>query len=295
MITLEKCFTYDELFGLMKDLSEEYKEFVLCRIIGQTHDDRLIPMLRVGVGTPALLCSAGMHGRENVNPIIMLKIVEEYCSAYRHKEFIQQCSVYDLLNQFSICFIPVVNPDGYEIAQRGFDVIHNPILRQMCKMKNITHENWKYNARGVDINRNFPSKTYIQQQFYEYPGSENETQALMRLFQDYDSMGYVDFHSRGKIIYYYRQCMSSLYNQRSHRLAKYLQKLSRYNLGTKDEELMSNMSGGHSVHYYSELTGKPALTIETVEDDATFPLDEKYQKEAYEEIRTIPIGILEMA
>ena len=62
-------------------------------------------------------------------------------------------------------------------------------------------------ARGVDINRNFPCKSYIQQQLQEYPASEQETQTLMRLFQDYETLAYLDFHSRGNVIYYYRQAM----------------------------------------------------------------------------------------
>lgn len=287
--------TYDELYANMEALAREYPEYVIFRIIGQSHDDRLIPMIRIGTGPEALICTAGIHGRESVNPILMLKIVETYCEAYRYKEYIDGYSVYDLLNRFSICFIPLVNPDGYEIAVNGYDCIHNPMLRQMCRMKNIDSREWKYNARGVDLNRNFPSKTYIQQQFYEFPGSENETRAVMRLFQDYESIAYVDFHSRGKIIYYYRQMMSWMYNQRSYKLARHLQKLSNYELGSRDEEFATNQSGGHSVHYYSEYTGQPALTVETVEDEAGFPLDVKCQEDAFQEIKVIPLGILKMA
>lgn len=287
--------TYEQLYAKMEELARKYPELVICRIIGQSHDDRLIPMMRIGSGPETLICTAGIHGRESVNPILMLKIAETYCEAYKYKEYIEEYSVYDLLNRYSVCLIPLVNPDGYEIALRGYDSIHNPVFRQMCKMKGIKSKDWKYNARGVDINRNFPSKTYIQQQFYEYPGSENETQAVMRVFQDYESIGYVDFHSRGRIIYYYRQMMPRFYNQRSHKLAKYLQKLSHYTLGGKDEELISDLSGGHSVHYYSEYTGQPALTVETVEDEAEFPLDLKYQESAFEEIKAIPLGIMKMA
>lgn len=287
--------TYEELFSRMELLSKKYPEFVICRIVGQSHDDRMIPMIRIGTGVDTLICTAGIHGRESVNPLLMLKMAEAYCDAYRYKEFVEGCSVYDLLNHYSICMIPLVNPDGYEIALRGFDSIHNPILRQMCKMKGIRHESWKYNARGVDINRNFPSMTYIQQQFYEYPASENETQAVMRIFQDYASVAYVDFHSRGKIIYYYRQMMTKKYNQRNFKLAKHLQKLSNYTIGGKEEEFMSNMSGGHSVHYYSEFTGRPALTVETIEDEASFPLDLKYLDTSFEEIKAIPLSILQMA
>ena len=287
--------TYEEILSESETLAKKYPECVIFRIIGQSHDDRLIPMIRIGTGTETLICTAGIHGRESVNPVLLLKIAEIYCHAYRYKDYVEGYSVYDLLNQYSICMIPLVNPDGYEIALRGYGAIHNPMLRHMCKMKAIPAKEWKFNARAVDLNRNFPSKTYIQQQFYEYPASENETQAVMRIFQEYESIAYVDFHSRGKIIYYYRHTMSWRYNQNSHKLAKGLQKLSDYELAKKNEEISTGMSGGHSVHYYSEYTGRPALTIETVADKAEFPLDYRYLHETLEEIKSIPLGILKMA
>lgn len=287
--------TYEELFSKIEEIGRRYPECVVNRIIGQSHDDRLISMIRIGTGTAALICTAGIHGRESVNPFLLLKMAENYCEAYRYKQYLDGYPVYDLLNQFSICMVPLANPDGYEIALRGFEAIRNPMLRQMCMMKEVPAREWKNNARAVDLNRNFPSKTYIQQQFYEYPGSENETLALMKLFQDYEAIGYVDFHSRGRIIYYYRQMMSWRYNHQSHKLAKYLQKLSDYSLAGKEEEISTSASGGHSVHYFSEYTGRPALTVETVADEAEFPLDMKYVDETYEEIKSIPLGILKMA
>lgn len=295
MITLEKRYSYQDIFTSIHQLSQTYSDFVICRIIGQSHDERLIPMIRIGMGEETLICTAGVHGRETVNPVLMLKMVEEYCEAYRHHLRIDNIDVHALLNRFSICFIPLVNPDGYEIALRGFTAIHNPILRQTIRMKRIEADCWKYNARGVDINRNFPCESYIQQQITEYPASENETKALMNIFKDYKSVGYVDFHSRGKVIYYYRNSMSFLYNRKSQRIAKYLQKLSKYTLGKKEEEFLSHLSGGNSVNYYSEIIQKPAITIETVEEQAGFPLSTSYQEETYQEIRTIPLGILTMA
>ena len=109
----------------------------------------------------------------------------------------------------------------------------------MARARNISSENWKYNARGVDINRNFPCKSYVQQQLYEYPGSESETQMLMRIFRDYETVAYLDFHSRGKIIYYYRNAMPNTYNQKCRQFARALQHVSGYALGRREEELLA--------------------------------------------------------
>lgn len=293
MIALNQRYSYQDILQSMQMISEKFPEFTICRMIGQTHDDRHIPMMRVGLGMETLVCTAGLHGKESVNPVLLLRMMEEYCTAYRENEKIGDTDVHHMLNQYSICFIPLVNPDGYEIAMHGYEIIQNPLLRRICRRRNINFQDWKYNARGVDINRNFPSKTYIQQQLQEYPASEQETQALIHIFQDYDTIGYLDFHSRGNIIYYYRQTMPYTYNMRCRHLAKHLQRASGYLLGKKEEEFMSSLNGGNSVHFYSESIGKPAITIETVEDDASYPLSTAYQSDAYQRIHALPLILLQ--
>lgn len=295
MIVLNRRYSYEDISQKMKELSGQYPDFTVCRPIGTSHDGRDIPMMRVGLGKKALVLTAGIHGRESVNPVLLVKMLEDYCQAFQNREDRYGYSVQKLLNSCSFVVIPLLNPDGYEIALQGFSVIHNPVLRQLCKMKEIGWQHWKYNARGVDINRNFPCRSYIQQQLGEYPASENETQALIGVFQNYDPLGYVDFHSRGRIIYYYRQAMPFAYNQRNHKLARYLQKLSDYSLGKREEEYLSHLNGGRPVNYFSEFLGKPAITVETVEEDASYPLDPSYQEKTYREICALPLELLARA
>ncbi|WP_343249305.1 M14 family zinc carboxypeptidase [Diplocloster hominis] len=292
MVQLNKTYTYEEMMERLNDLAGDYRSLIQIQVIGHSHDERKIPMIRLGNGEKTLICTAGVHGRETINPVLMIKMIEEYCEAYEKRIKIGEYDVFDLLNGYEISFIPLLNPDGYEIALHGFDQIRNPILRQAAKMMNIPHEDWKYNARGVDINRNFPSRSYVQQRPNEMPLSEAESRLLVTVFQTAPSIGYLDFHSRGKIIYYYRGAMSGLYNQRQRRIAKRLSNISKYSMGKKEEEMLTNNSGGNTVHYYSEYIGKPAITVETVEEEAGFPLDIRYQEEAWEEIHTIPLEIL---
>lgn len=295
MITLNQSYTYEELLRNLQELGETYDDFTVYREIGKSHDERPIPMLRLGLGKETLVMTSGIHGKESINPVLLTRLVQEYCHAYTEDTSLSAYPVRSLLNQYSICIIPLLNPDGYVIATESFNAIRNPLLRQMCKMRGVDWPYWKYNARTVDINRNFPCKSYIQQQFGEYPASEQETQALIHLFEQYETIGYLDFHSRGRIIYYYRQAMPFSYNQRNHKLARYMQKLSDYSLGKREEEYLSRLNGGSPVNYYSELLHKPAITVETVEENADFPLDPSYQEKTYEEIRLLPLEILEQS
>ncbi|MDO5389644.1 MAG: M14 family zinc carboxypeptidase [Eubacteriales bacterium] len=293
MIALEERYTYERISEEMEALVQQFGEILSSKVIGYSHDDREIRMLKLGLGEEVLFCTAGVHGRETINPIILLKMIEEYANAYTERKLLaDRYDVWQILQNYSIFWIPVVNPDGYSIALQGFQVIRNPKLRQALRIRRLDYRNWKCNARGIDINRNFPCKSYIKRFYYDAPASERETQALIRVFRSCPSVGYVDFHSRGKMIYYYRSALSGVYNRQNYYLARRLQEVSNYRLGQREEEFSADYSGGNSVHYYSEVIGGPAITVETVEENAKFPLKEEYQTDAYREVCCIPLEIL---
>ena len=124
--------TYESIYYQLRELSQRYRDFTRFRLIGQSHDERMIPMLEIGKGEQVLICTAGIYGREKRNTEFLVKMAEEYCQAYECSRLIErQYPVEELLDGTSICIVPLVNPDGYEISRRGFTAIGNPILRQM--------------------------------------------------------------------------------------------------------------------------------------------------------------------
>ena len=173
-----------------------------------------------------------------------------------------------LLDRVKICFVPIVNPDAYEIAAYGYGAIRNPIYRQMLKMQDRPTEGFPCNARGIELKQNFPTNYYQRQKIHQEPASENETRALIGIFQEYKSAGLLTFgYSHGKIIYS-RQEKGFAYNQRNYRLARYLQKCSGYRLekgktasgglGSKG----NNPDMGSPEQFYAEVIRQPSLAIE---------------------------------
>lgn len=285
MVHFGKRYTYEELMAEIEELCRKYPQYLTMEETGISHDERSIPGIRMGNAEQCLICSAGVHGRESVNPVLLLRMIGDYCKIWNQEP---------LFRRYSLYFMPLLNPDGYEVALRGFEALRSPILRHAMRMRNEPWETWKCNGRGVDINRNFPCSSYLPGNGSWVPASENETKALMDVFQKYpESIGYIDFHSRGRIIYYYRNAMTEDYNRVSSRFAKTMQKLSKYDLGSKREEFAARTDGGNSVNYYSERYKRPALTVETVEDEAGFPLDAAYQEHSYSEIWRLPLAYLE--
>ena len=306
----EADYSYDKLKSDASELSKQYDSILQCVTIGRSHDNRDIILLKLGLGKKYMICCSGVHGRETINPIVLMRIVEYYADLYvNHKETKQNLKhmllnssqhlgaeyekmllgacIYELLQTFTILFIPLLNPDGYMISLNGFDSINNPELKSKCLAMKLPHQDWKANARGVDINRNFPSRLWKPKNLEDYAASENETQALISVFHHYRSKGFLDFHSRGKQIYYYRKEMINRYNERQLLIANRLIKHTNYELVPPDLEIDPGDSGGNTVHYFSEHFNKPALTIETVDEEASFPLDIAYREPTFHELRMV--------
>jgi len=303
-------YSYSDLISDADALAQTYSKVIQNVTIGSSHDNRDIVMLKLGTGKKYILFCAGVHGRETVNPIVLLKIAEYYAKIYeefnsvkekfenmlknpsgdmekQYNRMIFEKCIYELLKTYTILMIPLLNPDGYMISLYGYNAIRDPELKKRIKKMGINHTEWKFNGRGVDINRNFPCRSWKPKGPGDYAASENETKTLIQIFHHYRIRCFLDFHSRGKSIYYYRNSMPPEYNEKQLKIAKRLMNITKYKLVNPDEEIEYGDSGGNTVHYFSERFNKPALTIETVDEDAAFPLDNKYRISTFEEIKLV--------
>lgn len=291
-IKLPQNYGYERLRRDCEELSQEYGNFLRKVSIGKSLDNREIPMLILGSGKRCVLLTGGVHGRESINPIVLMKMAERYSCLWQNRLFAHGISFYDWFSQNRLLIIPLLNPDGYEIALHGFSAIQNPKLRMACQLaaqrEGLAAAEWKYNARGRDINRNFPCKSWVQGYLGDVPASEKETKALIGVFQKYSPRLYLDYHSRERSIYYYRSAREAAYNERQRRLASQLAQLTGYRLKEPRQEIEAGDRGGNTVHYASEYGDCPALTLETVGEEESFPLRIELQREVLREIWLTP-------
>lgn len=365
-LTFDLPYRYEDFLADTAYLQATYPTMFHAYQLGESHDGRDILVFQVGKGPIPIIITGGVHARETINPMVIMRLIESYLKLYTEIEPIivdfgmasrlppddlstrgkvkqrftemAECTIghsirggspleqpvirseagnvlaegavpeelrfqslekaetipaeyfiYNILNTFTFYIIPLLNPDGYEIALGGFDTIRNQELRKHAIAMGIPYEEWKANARGVDINRNFPSVTWRPKFPGDHPASENETKALMYLFDQIPAVGYLDLHSRGKTIYYYKGSMSKEYNERQKFIADRLKAVTGYELMPPETEIEAMDSGGNTVHYFSEKYQQPAITIETVTDLAPFPLDVRFQRPTFEEIYLAPL------
>ncbi len=176
-------------------------------------------VLRLPDGTAApmrVLVAAAFHGQEWLTALCALRLCEDLCGGLSRGMPLCGLPLPEALRGRQIWFLPMVNPDGVEIARRG--------SRAAGKYANFsaaagadTPGLWQANARGVDINHNFnagwdemqaqatilgKNRPGPRQYSGETPESEPETRAVTDLCRRCNFRHVVALHSQGEEIYW---------------------------------------------------------------------------------------------
>jgi murein peptide amidase A len=131
--------------------------------MGKTVRGRDITAMVYGSGAKRVLIFGGIHGDEQNTTVVARALAVNM-------------NTETLPPNLTVVIVPDVNPDGLMVSTR-------------------------VNANGVDINRNFPSKTwraeYIEQRHYPgvKPSSEPETRAVLSLLESYPPHLVVTLHA----------------------------------------------------------------------------------------------------
>lgn len=168
-----------------------------------------------------------------------------------------------LFKRFTYVCVPCVNPDGIELRMHGPE--NSPLRDRQCAMTKDGYSTWQANARGVDLNHNY-SAGFAEYKILEremgvqagrglfsgeYPESEPECRAVMRLVRAIMPSGLISLHTQGEEIFYQPRCAAS------RRIAERMAKRSGYTVSTP--------SGTAQYGGLSDCTGTlgiPSFTVE---------------------------------
>lgn len=257
----DSVYSYQDMTNDLYQLRRKYSGKTGLLSLGKSWDDRNIWCFRIGNpgASRRLVIDGAIHAREWKNSQLLMRQAEDLLRDYsQYRARFRNVCVY---------LIPMANPDGVTLAQYGFESIRNKKLQKRCKK--IGHAKvWKNNARGVNINYNFPSgfskkKKAKKPDYYSYPGkksgSEKETQALMRFVNRIRPSAVLNIHSTGSVIYWNFNVSGSLY-QRLYNLAYKVRSFNKYRMMPKSGS--TNASGGFAdwLVYGKKIT---SITIET--------------------------------
>ncbi|MCX7714377.1 MAG: M14 family zinc carboxypeptidase [Clostridia bacterium] len=225
-------YDYKAMCAQCEQLCRRYS-FVQMFCIGESVMKKPIYCLKIGKGEKKLLLVGAHHGLDYLTSALILLFFENYAKAFDKKERLLEYDVEALYERVSLYAVPMVNPDGVDIAANGPDVenkYHFELLRHVGMLK--FEAVWQSNVRGVDIDYNYnidwtPIAARPSPAWYAGPYSESEpeTQALVRLARSLNFDMAIDFQGAGREIYY---CFNGLTSSKSFDFARRFSEKSGY-------------------------------------------------------------------
>ncbi|MCL2188713.1 MAG: M14 family metallocarboxypeptidase [Defluviitaleaceae bacterium] len=237
-------YSFEMMTHAMHKITQTYA-FATTETIGTSCLGKPIYALCIGYGATAIGYNAAHHANEWLTTPLLMQFVEAYC------RFCEENT--DYLQRFTLYAIPMVNPDGVEAVQNGTRPPH-----------------WKANARGVDLNSNYPAswetarqnkhaQGYTQAGAIGYVGErplcEPESSAMVAYTQLRDFALTLSLHTQGEEIYWrYRHFDPP----RAQELAANMQNASTYLCVDVPDEA----SHGGYRDWFIEAFNRPGFTIE---------------------------------
>lgn len=167
-------------------------------IIGKSILKRNIYAVKIGDCLPVGIAQYALHGREFITAEL----------AFLHAEI--------GVKRGSFWFVPLANPDGALLSETGLDSVRDDRDKARLIALNRGSEDfslWKANARGVDLNVNFPARWGKGVKNVKIAGAENyigpnpfsepETRALKRFTEKIKPDYTVSYHTKGEELYWY--------------------------------------------------------------------------------------------
>ena len=291
-------YTYEDLVSDTDLLKSRYSSVFSADSLGETADGR--QMLHFVIGkedaSRKILVNGGIHAREYITCQLVMKQTFTFLKHLKNGDSYGDISYKDLLQDTAIHIICMVNPDGVSISQQGLDGVQTDATRknldQIAQMDgaslldNDYLEQWKSNANGVDLNRNFdafwdsyadpvghPSADHYKG---TAPGSEVESNALIQLTLQEQFSRTISYHTQGDVIYWYFGQEGDLYD-RTLAFANTISSTTGYSL---DADYQSLDPAGYK-DWAIQSQGIPSLTIEVGTGDT--PVSPEQFKTIWEE------------
>ncbi len=245
--------------GVFEEVSAFFESYRGDKLVyGRSELGRPLYAIRVGKGDAVGISQYSIHAREWVTSLLGLEHIRRG------------------VTKGSVWFLPCTDPDGVLLATEGLSSVPEED-RAFLKKINIYDgfSLWKANAKGVDLNVNFPARwgKGAQNRFAagpesyvgEFPLCAKESRALYDFTLRVQPRFTVSWHTKGEEIYWsFHQ--PPLRRMRDKKIAHMLQKTTGYPL-----KEAPNSVGGYK-DWCIETLKIPAFTVEVGRGELTHPL-----------------------
>ncbi|MGI6264033.1 MAG: M14 family metallopeptidase [Acutalibacteraceae bacterium] len=219
--------------------------------IGASVRGRPLWALALDQGEETVVIAAAFHGQEWITSWVALRLCADIAKAWEEDRPLAGLNVRRAAKGRRLAVVPQVNPDGVALALEGA-------------------VGWQANARGVDLNHNYPAGweslramekaagitgPSARQWGGPCPASEPETKAMMHLCRRLKPRHVVALHTQGEEIYWQYGPRTP---ERSRLMAQVMADASGYRVAAP----AGLASHGGFKDWFIEQTGRPGFTLE---------------------------------
>lgn len=281
----EQLYTYEKLTKDVSKLSEKYPNLITYKSLTTTPYGRKVWAIKLGNGDTTVFFNGAHHAREWMTSSLLMKMIETYADAYTKNQLVGDFHP-RILDDVSIWFVPMVNPDGVTLQQFGlfaFPAYAHPSLAKMNE-GSIDFTRWKANLKGIDLNRQYPAnwerlKGVSNKPSYQFfkgtkPLEAEEVKALAHFTHEIQPEIAISYHSSGNVLFWgyhlWGLTHTTEFTKDYYTIAQKVEELTKYKL----EQPESHQQGGGYTDWFVQEFEKPALTIEIGEliEDSSLPL-----------------------
>ncbi|MCM3576482.1 S-layer homology domain-containing protein [Mesobacillus subterraneus] len=259
-------YSYEDVSNEIKRLKGTFPDLVDYHSLGKTAYQREVWAVKLGKGQRTVFLNGSHHAREWITTQLIMKMIEEYANAYQKNSLVGKYNARDILDEYTIWFVPMVNPDGVTLQQRGLSAFPKEVHSKLIGMNEGSREftRWKANANGVDLNRQYPAKwenpsEASKPSWAGYKGQKPFQEKEVQYIRDFTYKIKPDittaYHTSGEMIFWY------FYNKqkaRDYKLVKELSNITGYRIIGTDVK----PSGRGYTDWFIQEFNKPGFTPE---------------------------------
>mgnify|MGYP005851236989 CR=1 FL=1 len=218
LVDTDADYTYEIMERDIEGLKKRYP-FIESGSAGRSVLGRNLYYIKLGRGPKNIFYNGAHHSLEWITALLLMKFAENFLKCCCEGRHIRGFNPYSIWNRSSIYIIPMVNPDGVDLAINGL-APDNPYYERLMVWNNENPDfssGWQSNIRGVDLNHNYPAR-WLNSKDCEalhningpgptrysglYPLSEPETLSVANFTRSHDFRLAIAYHSQGREIYW---------------------------------------------------------------------------------------------
>lgn len=272
--------------------------------IGYSVLGKELKYFKFGNGTKYVFYSGSIHGNEWINTTLLMKFLENLCTAYLNRESIWGYPAVSLFSQYTLYVVPLANPDGVDLVvgnlQKYDSKSYNSARQLSLNYPSIPFPNgWKANIEGIDLNLQFPAEWEMARsnkfsQGYTKPGPRDyvgpsplyapEARGIYNFTLSKRFSLILAYHSQGETIYW--KFLNYL-PPHSYEIGRHFSQVSGYLLETTP--YVSGFAGYKD--WFIQNYNLPGYTIETGLGENPLPISQ-FQDIYNKNIGTLILGML---